>query len=175
MSTGLCARAQSLRPQKLHGTCCTSPSVSALHCTCTPSVLTVCADGNQTVQAQTVQTVHAQTVQTVHIQTERAHGVCPCGSLIWCCRSPCSCTLADDVRTIKALTPAPRGTLLAATDNLGRVLLLDAAVQVSLRTFAPACACLRTPHALVHVPHPRTCARAQPSPVLLQSSHLVMH
>ncbi|BDA44097.1 probable rab3 GTPase-activating protein non-catalytic subunit [Coccomyxa sp. Obi] len=41
----------------------------------------------------------------------------------------------DDARCITSLTPAPRGSLAAVTDNLGRVLLIDAASAAVLRIF----------------------------------------
>uniref|UniRef100_A0A7S3VKQ3 Rab3-GAP regulatory subunit N-terminal domain-containing protein n=1 Tax=Dunaliella tertiolecta TaxID=3047 RepID=A0A7S3VKQ3_DUNTE len=62
--------------------------------------------------------------------------------------------MRDDARTIKALVPAPRGTLLAALDNLGRVLLVDAASQMGvlrmLKGYRDAtCGWLELPNALV--------------------------
>lgn len=41
--------------------------------------------------------------------------------------------LQDDARRLGALAPAPAGALLAAADNLGRVLLVDGATMVVLR------------------------------------------
>ncbi|KAF5832839.1 Rab3 GTPase-activating protein regulatory subunit N-terminus-domain-containing protein, partial [Dunaliella salina] len=67
----------------------------------------------------------------------------------------------DDARTIKALVPAPRGTLLAALDNLGRVWLVDAASQMGvlrmLKGYRDAmCGWLELPSALV-----QQCLQAQ--------------
>lgn len=41
--------------------------------------------------------------------------------------------LRDDERVLEALVPAPVGTLLAAPDNLGRVLLLEGGSMAAVR------------------------------------------
>lgn len=56
--------------------------------------------------------------------------------------------LRDDARALGRLAPAPAGALVAAADNLGRVLLVDGATMVVLRMWkvrraAPARASLR--------------------------------